>query len=278
MKSAHRANHASEIMGGSEAPVAVREFAMDGCRYPIPTRTTFDRDIVDIPFEPTSSFCYRFARYKALPEILTEPVVASGEQFRLIEYARKTIDKYLTLEQQQTVIKRAKSDKTTTVGADIRFFVSYVAKDAGYLHSLGKGQFRLPAPEDVSEEEIEEATIEGAAFEADETGQVFDFDGTVYAFSFPILVKHEGAFPIKVGMATGDAQKRVDDQCRYSSSFDNPVLLGQWPARKVRAMESAIHNVLKSRGKWRENVPGKEWFDTTVAEIDAIVRFVHDDN
>jgi hypothetical protein len=31
---------------------------------------------------------------------------------------------------------------------------------------------------------------------------------------------------------------------------------------------------LRSRGKWRENVPGIEWFDTTVGEIESIVTFV----
>jgi hypothetical protein len=32
--------------------------------------------------------------------------------------------------------------------------------------------------------------------------------------------------------------------------------------------------VLKARGKWRENAPGKEWFDTTISEIEEIIQFV----
>jgi len=39
-------------------------------------------------------------------------------------------------------------------------------------------------------------------------------------------------------------------------------------------VELAVHNVLKARGKWRENVPGTEWFDTTIAEIEEIIEFV----
>jgi hypothetical protein len=36
----------------------------------------------------------------------------------------------------------------------------------------------------------------------------------------------------------------------------------------------AVHNVLKARGKWRDTAPGTEWFDTTVAEVEAILKFV----
>ena len=37
---------------------------------------------------------------------------------------------------------------------------------------------------------------------------------------------------------------------------------------------SAVHNILKARGTWRENVPGTEWFDTTVADVERIIAFI----
>ncbi len=32
--------------------------------------------------------------------------------------------------------------------------------------------------------------------------------------------------------------------------------------------------MLKARGKWRENIPGAEWFNTTLAEVESIIAFV----
>lgn len=43
---------------------------------------------------------------------------------------------------------------------------------------------------------------------------------------------------------------------------------------KNQVAAKAAHNVLKVRGKWRENIPGVEWFNTTVAEVEAIIAFV----
>jgi hypothetical protein len=75
-------------------------------------------------------------------------------------------------------------------------------------------------------------------------------------------------------MTTGSVEDRVRLQCKGSATFDNPVILHQWKVKRVGAVESAVHNTLKSRGKWREDVPGIEWFDTTVGKIESIVKFV----
>ena len=93
-------------------------------------------------------------------------------------------------------------------------------------------------------------------------------------FSFPALVRNDAPYPIKVGMTTGSVEERVATQCRSSATFDNPVILGRWQVRRVGPTEKAVHNTLRARGKWRENVPGLEWFDTTVAEVQAIIDFV----
>lgn len=228
---------------------------------------------MEIPFEPSSSFCYRFARYKAIPEILLEPEVASGEKFRLIEFVRAVIDRHLTAEQQTQTFKKARSEGYDSIGKAIKFYIPFIAKETGQLISVGGGWFRLPSADDISEDEIEEAVLESAALQED-GGEADELSGTVYAFTFPLLMKVGAPFPIKVGMAAGDVDKRVALQCRQSASFDNPVILGRWPAKRVRALEQAIHNILRARGKWRENVPGIEWFDTTLDEIESIVQFV----
>jgi hypothetical protein len=74
-------------------------------------------------------------------------------------------------------------------------------------------------------------------------------------------------------MTVNDVQLRVTSQCKGSAIFDNPTILGQWKVIRVGFVESAIHKVLAARGKWRERVPGTEWFDTSVDEISSIITF-----
>ncbi|WP_432767455.1 GIY-YIG nuclease family protein [Roseateles cavernae] len=63
-------------------------------------------------------------------------------------------------------------------------------------------------------------------------------------------------------------------QCKGSATFDNLVILGRWQVNRVGAAEKAAHNVFKASGKRRENIPGTEWFNTTIAEIQSIIDFV----
>lgn len=223
---------------------------------------------MEIPFEPTRSFCYRFSRYQALPEVLASSEAASGSPFRLIDVSKRIIDEHLTAEQQGMMVRRAESDRQDPIHRVVKTYIPFIAKNTGQLVSLGEGMFRLPTVDDISEEELEDAALE------DESVDAAASDGHIYAFSFPSLTRGEGAFPIKIGMTAGDVATRVQQQCRGAATFDNPVILGQWQVKRVRAVELAVHNILRSRGKWRENVPGAEWFDTTVREIESIIAFV----
>jgi hypothetical protein len=223
---------------------------------------------MQIPFEPTASFCYKFSRYQAIPEILEISAVKDGEAFRLIDLVKQIIDKYLTPDQQAVKIKRAKSDRMESVVSDIKFYVPFIAKNTGQLIRIGGGLYRLPVPEDIDEDEVLESALNDGDTEAAE------YDGWIYAFSFPILIRNDEPFPIKIGMTLDDVETRINQQCKGSSMFDNPVILGRWPVKRVGFVESAIHNVLRSRGKWRENIPSREWFNTTVAEIEAIAAFI----
>ncbi|WP_334165559.1 GIY-YIG nuclease family protein [Achromobacter mucicolens] len=225
---------------------------------------------MDINFEPTNSFCYRFARYIALPEILQKPEVASGREFRLIELVRAVIEEHLTQEQQDAVFVRPKAGGTVTVGKTIRFYVPFIAKNTKQLVSLGAGLFRMP---DVEESDLEEAELEAEELTG-ESAEASELSGTLYAYTFPTLIQQDRPFPIKVGLASGDAEKRVVDQCRQAATFENPRVLKTWPTSRVRWMETAVHNTLRIRGKWREDAPGREWFDTTIEEVDSIVRFI----
>ncbi|MDM0018366.1 GIY-YIG nuclease family protein [Variovorax saccharolyticus] len=223
---------------------------------------------MDFVFEPTRSFCYKFGRYTVIPEVEAMPEVSNGVEFRLKDLAQLVIDKYLTEDQQQLRIKKAHSDRTDPIHSIVKFFVAFLVMEQELFVPFGKGIFRAKTAADITDDEIEEAALEEGDDEAAE------FEGWIYAFSFPVLVRQDEPFPIKVGKTLNDVAGRVAQQCKGAASFDNPVILGRWQVNRVGHTELAVHNVLKARGKWRENVPGIEWFDTTPAEVEAILGFV----
>lgn len=218
-------------------------------------------------FLPDRSFAYRFSRYELLPEIQRLPETQSGEPFLLREIAWPIIDSHLTQDQQSIRLKKTRSDGDESMGQLIRFYLPYLAKDLNIFESLGKGYFRAQVDVEVSESDLKDAEIDEGVAIADE------FEGHIYAFTFPSIVK-DGVFPIKVGKTTGDVELRVADQCKGSATFEPPKVLATWPVKRVGPTELAIHNILKARGKHREEALGREWFNTTVAEVAAIVEFI----
>ncbi len=228
-----------------------------------------------IPFEPTKSYCYRIARYELLDQIAQEPEALTGQQFRMIELTRRVIERNLTAEQLAIELPAANSDRIDTIFGAIKFFVQLNAKklaNSPFVWLGSGGMYKLKEAADI-EMEIQEAELEAIEFGDDDNDQQ-QFDGWLYAFSFPSLIRDNSPFPIKIGKTIKDVEARVGYQCKGSASFDNPVILGKWQVKRVSAFEQSVHAVLKSRGKWRENVPGTEWFDTMLSEIEAIVQFI----
>ncbi len=223
---------------------------------------------MEIQFEPTRPFCYKFGRYTVLAEVQLMTEVVSGDEFRLTDLAQRVIDKYLTPEQQQIRVKKAQSERVEPVHSIVKFFVSFIAKDLETFVRVGGGVYRAKTADDISDVELEESAL------ADGDEEAAEFEGWIYAFSFPPLVSANQPFPIKIGKTICNVEERVAQQCKGSASFDNPIILGRWQVNRVGPTELAAHNVLKARGKWRENVPGVEWFDTTIAEVQSIFDFV----
>jgi hypothetical protein len=223
---------------------------------------------MDIEFEPTRSFCYKFGRYVVLPEIQQLPEVTSGEPFRLTELTQRIIDKYLTPEQQQQKIKKAQSDRWEPVHSITKFIVALQAKHNELFVKVADGVYRAKTEADISDEALEEAALE----DADELSN--EFEGWIYAFTFPLLFKTDAAFPIKIGKTVGNVEERVINQCKGSAAFEEPRVLGRWQVKRVGPTELAVHNTLKAWGRWRENAPGVEWFDTTIPEIESVIKFV----
>lgn len=220
-------------------------------------------------FEPTRSFGYRFVRYTVLPEVTKVVATLGDEPFLLREIAWPIIDRLLSKEQQAIRVPRAQSEGNDSMSSIVRFYVSFLAKGLNHFQKLGGGYFRAHTEADVSENVLVDAEIESG--DEEELGEGY---GWIYAFSFPSIVKTDTAFPIKIGKTVGDVEARIADQAKGSASFESPKILGRWKVKHVDSSELAIHFVLKARNKWRGDAPGREWFNTTVAEVESIINFV----
>lgn len=160
-------------------------------------------------------------------------------------------------------VKKAQSDVTEKMSTIFGFYIPFLAENLKVFENLGEGMFRnIPL-----EEELAEADAVATDIDADDAG-------TIYAYSFPSIIKKDGKFPIKVGLTTtGDAQARVTQQCKATCCFEFPVVLMTWEVSRVAAVEDAIHSTLEARGSKRQ-APGTEWFDTTLGEVKSIVDFI----
>lgn len=227
-----------------------------------------------IPFEPTASFCYKFARYHLLPEIAQEPEALTGEAFKLNPVINRVLSRYLTEEQMgMTYPARDTEGKMHPVGSGIRFFTSLRAKrgsESPFVWLGKSGMYRLKSDTELTMEAAEDEDVE-----VEEQPDI-EFDGWIYAFSFPAIKRSDLPFPIKVGMTTAvDVETRVFGQCKSAGFFEKPEILGRWQVKRVVQVEGAIHAVLKARGRWKEDAPGDEWFMSTMDEINSVVKFIN---
>lgn len=216
-----------------------------------------------IPFEPTRSYVYNAARYELLPRIAEIARNFGDEPFLLREISKKLLAETYTPDQLEIKVKKAKSDTTEKMSTIFGFYIPFLAENLKVFENLGGGQFR-----NISlEEEMAEADAVATDVESND-------EGIIYAYTFPSIMKTNGKFPIKVGLTTtGDAEARVTQQCKQTCCFEYPKILMTWEVQRVAAVEDAIHSTLEARGSKRQ-APGTEWFDTTLEEIETIVKFV----
>jgi hypothetical protein len=216
-----------------------------------------------IPFEPTRSYVYKASRYELLPRIAEKARDFGDDPFLLRDISKQVLTETYTPEQLDIRIKKAQSDATEKMRNIFGFYIPFLAEELRVFERLGGGMFK-----NISiDEELAEADAVATDVDSNDSG-------LIYAYSFPSIKRTEGKFPIKIGLTiTGDAKDRVIQQCKQTCCFEYPVVLRTWQVQRVAAIEDAIHSTLEARGSKRE-APGTEWFDTTLEEIDAIVRFV----
>ena len=216
-----------------------------------------------IPFAPTRSYVYKATRYELLPKIAEIARNFGDEPFLLRDVTKRVLTEIYTQEQLDIRVKKAKSDGTDKISTIFGFYVPFIAENLRVFENVGGGLFK-----NVS---LDEELAEADAVATDVTS---NDSGIIYAYSFPSLIKTAAKFPIKVGLTTtGDADARVTQQCKQTCCFEYPTVLGTWEVQRVAAVEDAIHSTLEARG-FKRKAPGTEWFDTTVAEVESIIKFV----
>lgn len=214
-------------------------------------------------FEPTRSYVYKAARYEILPRIAEIARDFGNDPFLLRDLSRKVLAESYSPEQLDIHIKKAKSERTDTVRSIFGFYIPFLAENLKVFENMGGGYFRNYS----LDEELAEADAVATDIESNDAG-------LIYAYSFPSIMGLDGKFPIKIGLTTtGDAASRVSQQCKQTCCFEYPKLLKTWEVQRVAAVEDAIHSTLEARG-FKRNSPGTEWFDTSIDEIDSIVRFI----
>lgn len=99
---------------------------------------------------------------------------------------------------------------------------------------------------------------------------------SVYVFyydSYKKLAEIAGktTWPCKIGRTDRDPVTRAFGQSGTSyPEFPHIALIINCDDSAV--LEKALHSVLQLQGKWIDNAPGKEWFDTSPEEVEALYR------
>ncbi len=209
------------------------------------------------------SAAYRLASQVVIPRLKVEVFPKKGaEPFSLRDEIYSILDDEvkkgtLTQADLESISRVDAKGVKSTLMSQTRYFVLHILKSSGVLMSSDtRGLFILTDAAALEEEEEDE--IDGAVSV-----------GSIYAYTFPSL----NGTMIKIGKASGNVEDRINQQLGTANP-EPPQILKIWPSTDADAFETAIHGVLRARGKWVIAPRAREWFRTTIQEIDSIIQFV----
>lgn len=216
--------------------------------------------------EINGSAAYRLASQVVIPRLRAEVFPAKGaEPFSLRDAIYSILNDEvakgnLTQEQLETTARVSSRGVNSSLASSTRWYVRHLLITAGEVMSSDvRGLFVLTDAAAIEEDQADED-------EGETEGVV---TGSIYAYSFPSL----NGTMIKVGRASGNVEDRINQQLGTANP-EAPTILRVWSVGDVEAMETAIHSILKARGKWVVAPKAKEWFRTSVDEVEAIIKFV----
>lgn len=117
----------------------------------------------------------------------------------------------------------------------------------------------------------EEENLDDIEAEEEANGETSSGSPSVYWYTFPAYRSASGPYPIKIGRGL-DPEARI--RAQVTAMPEQPIILGKHEYANPDALERALHSVLILRGKRKADAPGAEWFMTTPAEIEALIKTV----
>lgn len=204
----------------------------------------------------------RLAREVVIPRLRTEVFPNKGsEPFRLRDEVYAILNNEVkngafTQEQLDTTSPNAKG-VNCSLKSTIRWYTRNILVGSGEIMlSDTPGYYILSDAVDIeAEEDVEE--------------EVGTIKGSIYAYTFPSLNKSM----IKIGKASGSVEERINQQLGTANP-EKPDILRIWSVADIGAIETAIHSILKARGRWIEAPRAKEWFRAGVDEVESIIKFI----
>jgi hypothetical protein len=103
--------------------------------------------------------------------------------------------------------------------------------------------------------------------------------GNLYVYFYPAYRERaqsrvESRWPVKIGMtASGSAASRISNQLGTALP-ETPVIAYIRRTDTPAKLERLVHSVLYFRGQTLEDAPGAEWFQSSPAEVKAIIDWV----
>lgn len=194
-------------------------------------------------------------RLEVFPSKGSEPFSLRDEIYAILEDEVKKGT--LTQEQLDTTSRTSGNGVKTSLASQTRWYVRHILISSGEIMSSDtRGLFILVGASIDTEQEEELEEIESVT-------------GSIYAYTFPSL---NGSM-IKIGKAAGNVEDRINQQLGTANP-EAPVILHVWTVGDIGALETAIHGILKARGKWISAPRAKEWFRSSVEEVESIISFV----
>lgn len=195
-------------------------------------------------------------REEVFPTQGSEPFRLRDEVYSILE--DEIVKGNLTQEQLDATCNINAHGYKNSLASTTRWYVRNMLKSSGeIMPSDNRGFYFLTDAAEIEEEQDEDADgIESVT-------------GSIYAYTFPSL---NGGM-IKVGRASGNVEDRINQQLGTANP-EAPEILRTWLVEDAGIMETAIHSILKARGKWVNAPRAKEWFRTGVEEIESIIKFV----
>ena len=210
-------------------------------------------------------------------------VFYSGKQFKRQEALKTIVDFHRDnggLLEKKTYISTIKTALSKTLGDEC------INKSYGvwYLRPSDENENDVQSIVENNEGIIENEIIENESIQDEiqlSEKIIGDGDKAVYVYYYETykqyaLLQGKKAWECKVGRTDVDPIQRVLGQA--STCYpESPHIALIIRCDNSNIIETTLHNILKLKGRWIENAPGKEWFITSPEEIEVIYRSIVED-